>query len=260
MIVNSDYPIHPTAAKGFEIGADSYERGRPEFPIEAVDYLIQSLEIKPQSKVMDLGAGTGKFTRLLVPTKAVLTAVEPVEKMRQKFRSVLPEIEIVAGTAENIPAPDSSFDAVVVAQAFHWFDGDSALKEIHRVLKPNGKLGLIWNMRDESVNWVSELTRIVDAHEAGAPRYKTHEWKKAFDQTKSFTPLEKKTFKYLQKGTAETVVDRVQSISFISALSEKDRENVLQQIRGLLSRHPQTKGMEKLEIPYNTDVYWCTKI
>jgi ubiquinone/menaquinone biosynthesis C-methylase UbiE len=260
MIVNSDYPIHPTAAKGFEIGADSYERGRPDFPKDAVDYLIRSLEIKPQSKVMDLGAGTGKFTRLLIPTKAVLTAVEPVEKMRQKFRSVLPEIEILMGTAENIPAPDSSFEAVVVAQAFHWFDGYSALKEIHRILKPNGKLGLIWNVRDESVDWVSELTRIVDAHEVGAPRYKTYEWKKAFDQTTGFTPLENRAFKYLQKGTAETVVDRVQSISYISALSEKDRENVLQQVRVLLNGHPKTKGMEKLEIPYNTDVYWCTKI
>ncbi len=217
------------------------------------------LGIDPQSHVLDLGAGTGKFTRLLVPTKAKLTAVEPVEGMRKKFASILPGIQILSGTAESIPAGNSSFDAVVAAQAFHWFAGDLALKEIHRVLKLNGKLGLIWNVRDESFDWVSELTGILDGYSESVPRYGTDEWKKVFEHNPFFTPLKKRSFKHAQKGTIETVVDLVQSRSYIGSLREKDRGIVLRQVRALLMGHPQTKGKEEIEIPYRTDVYWCAK-
>jgi ubiquinone/menaquinone biosynthesis C-methylase UbiE len=251
--------INPTAAKGFANAADSYERGRPEYPAEALEYLIRSLGIGPRSKIMDLGAGTGKFTRLLVSTRAALTAVEPVEEMRKKFASVLPEFVILSGTAESIPAPNLSFDAVVAAQAFHWFASGAALREIHRILKPNGKLGLIWNLRDESLDWVSELTRIVDVHEADVPRYKTGAWKKVFDQTPIFTPLEKRSFKYNQPGNIETVLDLVQSRSYIAALPDQTRETVLKKVVELLKKHPQTKGKDEIMIPYSTDVYWCSK-
>jgi ubiquinone/menaquinone biosynthesis C-methylase UbiE len=251
--------INSIAAKGFGNSADSYERGRPEYPAEAVEYLIQSLEISPQSKVMDLAAGTGKLTRLLVPTKAALVAVEPVEEMRKKFIVQLPGIEILSGTAENIPVQSSSFDAVVVAQAFHWFAGDSALMEINRVLKPKGKLGLIWNVRDESLDWVSEIAQILKPHEVGVPRYGTNEWKKVFDENSAFSSLEKRSFGYSQKGNVETVIDLVQSRSYISVLPDGTRESVLRQVMELLRKHPQTKDREEIEIPYRTDVYWCSK-
>lgn len=136
--------INSAAAEGFQVGADAYERGRPDFPAEAVEFLIQTLNIHQGSHVLDLAAGTGKLTRRLVPTGAKLTAVEPVEGMRRKFSALLPGVEILEGTAEAIPLAGGSVDAVAVAQAFHWFDGPRALAEIHQVLKPEGRLGLVW--------------------------------------------------------------------------------------------------------------------
>ncbi|MBE9126100.1 MULTISPECIES: class I SAM-dependent methyltransferase [unclassified Coleofasciculus] len=155
--MNPTSSIHNAAAQGFQIAATAYERGRPEYPQEAVHFLLETLDISPEKTVLDLGAGTGKFTRLLTCAGAKLIAVEPVEGMRRQFSSLLPGIEIMFGTAESIPLASASVDVVLVAQAFHWFQGKSSLQEIHRVLKPGGWLGLIWNVRDESVEWVISL-------------------------------------------------------------------------------------------------------
>jgi ubiquinone/menaquinone biosynthesis C-methylase UbiE len=251
--------INSSAAQGFQAGADAYERGRPDFPAEAVKFLIQNLNINPGSRVLDLAAGTGKLTRRLVPTGAKLTAVEPVEGMRRKFSALLPGVEILEGTAEAIPLPSESLDTVVVAQAFHWFDGPRALAEIHRVLKPGGRLGLVWNIRDESVDWVGQLSRIINAYEEATPRFKTMEWKRVFEATPLFTPLEKRSFPHLQKGGIEMVDDRATSVSFIAALPTPDREKVAEQVRTLLATHPQTQGRTEFEIPYNTEVYVCSR-
>jgi ubiquinone/menaquinone biosynthesis C-methylase UbiE len=251
--------INSAAAEGFQVGAEAYERGRPDFPAEAVEFLIQSLKINQDSHVLDLAAGTGKLTRRLVPTGAKLTAVEPVEGMRRKFSALLLGFEILRGTAEFIPLNDGLVDTVVVAQAFHWFDGPRALAEIHRVLKPMGGLGLVWNIRDESVDWVDQLSRIINAHEGPTPRFKTQEWKRAFETTSLFTPLKKQTFPHLQKGGIEMVVDRATSVSFIAALPDPDREKVAEQVRTLLATHPQTQGRIEFEIPYDTQVYTCSR-
>lgn len=251
--------VHEKAAVGFDRAGDSYERGRPEYPQEAIDFLIETLQISPTSFVLDLGAGTGKFTKLLNRSKATVIAVEPVEGMIRKFQSLYPDIKVLKGSAEDIPLENNTVDAVIAAQAFHWFNGPSALKEIHRVLKPNGKLGLIWNVRDESISWIAELTKIIDPHEGGAPRFKTMSWKKAFDETKLFSELRLQHFSYIQKGTVETIVDRVGSISFISALPEHQRSDVLTQVRDLVRHHPDTKGQLEIKFPYRTDVYWCER-
>ena len=196
--------INSAAAEDFQVGADTYERGRPDFPAEAVEFLVQTLNINQASHVLDLAAGTGKLTRRLAPTGAKLTAVEPVEGMRRKFSALLTGVEILEGTAEAIPLPSESLDVVVVAQAFHWFDGPRALAEIHRVLKPGGRLGLVWNVRDESVDWVGQLSRIINAHEGATPRFKNMKWKKAFEDTSLFTPLEKRSFPHPQtRGRTE---------------------------------------------------------
>jgi ubiquinone/menaquinone biosynthesis C-methylase UbiE len=251
--------VNPTAAQGFGNTADSYERGRPEYPKEAVDYLVQILKIGPRSRVLDLGAGTGKFTRLLVPTQAHLTAVEPVEAMRAIFVSALPGVECLVGNAEKIPASESTFDVIVSAQAFHWFDAKAALLEMNRVLKPNGKVGLVWNLRDDSIDWVSKLSEILSARSTTVPRYGTYQWKRVFDQSQVFTPLEKRSFKYRQKGTKETVMDLVRSRSYVGSLRDEDRKTVLGRVGELLENHPQTKRKEEINIPYVTDVYWCSK-
>lgn len=251
--------IHDVAARGFEAAPDAYERGRPEYPAAAVAYLVQHLAIQPSTVIVDLGAGTGKFTKFLIPTGAKLIAVEPVAGMRKKLSELLPSVQSIEGTAEKIPLPNGSVDAVIVAQAFHWFNGSTALREIHRVLKSGGRLGLIWNARDESLDWVAQLTDIIDPHEKGAPRYRSGEWKRAFETTSLFTPLEMAEFRHSQIGPPEMVVDRVASISFISALSESEKALVLDQVRSLIRSHPLTSNKTILELPYRTDVFWCER-
>jgi SAM-dependent methyltransferase len=147
----------------------------------------------------------------------------------------------------------------VVAQAFHWFDGARALAEIHRVLKPKGKLALIWNVRDERVDWIAQLTAIVDAHEADVPRYRSGRWREAFDQTDLFGPLERHQFDHVHQGTPQMVLDRVSSISFIAALPQSDKSLVLAQVRDLLATHPQTKDQQEIAFPYRTDVFCCSR-
>ncbi len=251
--------IHEKAAKGFEIAGDAYERGRPDYPASAIEYLLHCLDVRPGSVVADLGAGTGKFTKLLGPSRARIIAVEPVEGMRKKFASLYPDIEIRSGTAETIPLEDEEVDAVVAAQAFHWFDGKKALREIHRVLKSAGGLGLIWNARDESVDWVARLTDIIDPHEGGAPRFKSMKWIEAFNDQPLFSPLEHRAFRHEQVGTHDTIVNRIASISFISALAPEVNSDVLNEVRSLLALHSATRGRTQLTLSYVTHVYWTKR-
>lgn len=252
--------IHEKAAVGIDRAGDSYERGRPEYPQEAIEFLVNNLQINKSSMVVDLGAGTGKFTKLIIPYSDNVIAIEPVEGMRNKFSSLYPEIKMLNGSAEKIPLEDKSADVVFVAQAFHWFNGPKALQEIYRVLKPKGRLGLIWNARDESKTWVAEMTRIIDPHEGGAPRYKSMNWKQAFDSTTLFSKLKFQHFNYIQVGDVETIVDRVGSISFISALPTDDKSRVLNQVRAMVTTHPETKNLLEIKLPYRTDVYWCERV
>ena len=134
--------VNPVAAAGFGRAADVYERSRPSYPADAVARLVSELDIRAGRRVLDLAAGTGKLTRLLAEHGAELVAVEPSAAMREAFVSVLPGVPVHEGTAEKIPLADTSVDAVVVAQAFHWFDAPRALVEIARVLRPVGGLAL----------------------------------------------------------------------------------------------------------------------
>src|SRR5262249_15575872 len=140
VIVNRDPKVRgPYTA--FADVAGAYERGRPGYPDEAVSWLVGD----GWSEVVDLGAGTGKLTRSLVVRGHGVTAVEPLDEMRAHLEDVLPNVRALNGRAEEIPLPDESADVVVSAQAFHWFDHDAALPEIARVLRPGGRLALVWN-------------------------------------------------------------------------------------------------------------------
>ena len=255
--------VHNVAAKGFNAAAEAYERGRPEYPRSSVNFLLKTLNITPEKIVVDLAAGTGKFTRLLASGGAKLVAIEPVEEMRGIFSSLLPEIEILNGTAESIPLPSASIDVVLVAQAFQWFQGKRSLQEIYRILKPYGQIGLIWNVRDESVEWVAKMTEIIESYRhfyhGNTPQYKSGKWKQFFDETTLFTLLQTRTFKQVHKYDRQTLVDRVASISWIAVLPEEIQSKVLHEIRDLLDKHPMLRGKEEFYHPYRTDVFWCAK-
>ena len=251
--------IHRTAAAGFPSAVESYEKGRPEYPPAALEHMKTVLGLAPGVVAVDIGAGTGKFTRQITKSGARIIAVEPIEEMRRKLISHLPDIDVFEGTAESIPLQDGSIDVAVAAQAFHWFDGEKALKEIHRILRLDGKLGLIWNLKDATVEWVAELDEIVAQYEGIAPRYKSGQWKSAFSSP-LFTQLERKQFRHVQSCTVEMVVDRVKSTSFIAALPADIQRNVSDQVRTLLRSHPMTANSDQIELPYITDVYWCTRL
>jgi SAM-dependent methyltransferase len=246
--------VHELAARGFDRAGDDYERGRPGYPPEAIEFLVGVLGIGRGSRVLDLAAGTGKLTRQLVPSGAQLVAVEPVAGMRAKLEETVAGVLALAGTAESIPLGEESVDAVCCAQAFHWFDAGRALEEIHRILRPGRGLALIWNVRDENVEWERRLTELMKRYESNAPRKRWGRWRKAFERTTLFTPLEERLFEHSQEGDVETMLARVASISFVSALPEEERAAFLDEVRALVEPHD-----SPLVMHYRTELYWCRR-
>lgn len=247
--------IHELATVGFGRAVDEYERARPGYPPEAVAWLVESLGIDASRTILDLAAGTGKLTRQLVPTGAAIVAVEPLAEMRARLEQALPGVEALAGAAEAIPLPEASVDAVTIGQGFHWFANERALAEIHRVLRPRGRLGLIWNARDESVDWVARLSDIIEPHRGDVPRFVSRKWQRALETTPLFGPLEERQFDFAHEMDGETLVARVASISFISALADEERERVLTAVRELAETHPDTRGRATFSLPYRTAVF-----
>lgn len=243
---------HPTAATGFGSSADAYERGRPSYPDGAVAYLAAELGLGPATRVLDLAAGTGKLTRLLVEGGADVVAVEPVAAMRAVLAEAMPDIAVLEGTAEAIPLAAASVDAVTVAQAFHWFNGEEALAEIHRVLRPGGGLALVWNAMDSGVEWVAALQGLVQGVRGSVPHYGGSPWRDAFQASRLFTPLTERTFGFKHELDEDGLVDRVASTSYVATLPDTDRRRLLDEVRALVAGVPRP-----LVLPYRTDVFCC---
>jgi SAM-dependent methyltransferase len=195
-----------------------------------------------------------------VTSGAEIVAVEPVAAMRARFAERFAAFEVVEGTAEAIPLPDASVDAVVVGQAFHWFDGERALGEIHRVLRPSCGLGLIWQQRAPERPWQDRLEVIIDRLHRGEPRFRAGAWRTAFDRTTLFEPLREATFRNVQRGRPEVIVDRVASISYVAAAAAEERDPILDAVRELLATDPDTAGHEVIELPYVTSFYWTFRL
>lgn len=247
--------INETAAQGFSAAAAGYVRGRPEYPEAIVGWLTSELGLSPGSTVVDLGSGTGKFLPRLNATGAAISAIEPVAEMRAEAMRRHPAINFHAGTAEAIPLADASADAVVCAQSFHWFATPVALAEIARVLKPDGALGLVWNVRDERVPWVAALTDIMAPYEGNIPRYASGAWRRLFPGHGFAMPAET-IFAHGHTGTPESVVvDRVLSVSFIAALPEPERARVRSALERLIAETPALAGQSEVTFPYATHAY-----
>jgi ubiquinone/menaquinone biosynthesis C-methylase UbiE len=244
--------IDDVAARGFEAGAAAYELARPGYPDEAVAILVASVGLAPGTVVCDLAAGTGKLTRRLVELGTSVTAIEPVDGMRRELAIAVPGVEVLEGTAEGIPLPDSSVDVVTVAQAFHWFDAPKALREIARVLRPGGWLALLWNERDESTPWVAEMSRIIRWHERTVSRYQHVSWAEIVGEAGLFTPLQEEQVLWDQPLTRDLLAERVRSISYIAAMPEPERERQVADVVGLVSRLA-----EPFPLPYRCRVQWA---
>ena len=242
--------MHPTATAGFGSSADAYERGRPSYPDDAIAYLAAELGLGPAARILDLAAGTGKLTRLLVEGGAEVVAVEPVAAMRAALERALPEVSVLEGTAESIPLAAGSVDAVTVAQAFHWFDADAAIVEIHRVLRPGGGLGLIWNVMGSDPNWLAALRELVHGIRGSVPAYGVSPWQEAFRATPLFRPLTQRTFDLVHELDEDGLVDRIVSTSYVAALPDADRARLVDQVRALVRDVPRP-----LRLPYRTDVF-----
>jgi SAM-dependent methyltransferase len=229
-------------ATSFGAAAAEYERGRPSYPDAAVAWLTPP----GAARVLDLGAGTGKLTRQLTCPDREVVAVEPLGPMREQFHRVLPAVPVVGGRAEAIPVADQSVDAVLVAQAWHWVDPARAAPEIARVLRPGGRLGLVWNVRDERVDWVARLGQIM--HPDGPPQMNTTNPVVG----PPFGPLERRDVEWSFDIDHQGLIDLVASRSYVITRPAAERRALLDEVRTLLRTHPDVADTRLVAVPYVT--------
>jgi SAM-dependent methyltransferase len=230
----------------FGARADAYHQFRPTYPLAAVQWALGA----PPLHVVEVGAGTGLMTEVLLAAGHRVTAVEPDPGMRAHLASSRhPRLTVVAGSAEELPVDDGAADAVVTAQAFHWFDLDRAVPELARVLAPDGVLAVVWNVRNDDVAWVDEMSQIVGRLDArsgtrdlGVPSLGSH-----------FETAQRSVFDHDQELDAEALVGLVETFSYV-ALSP-DRATIVEQIRRLTEEHPMLVGRKSFALPYQAIVY-----
>lgn len=234
-------------ARSFGRVAGTYQRVRPGYPPAAVEWL---LEQAPGRRVVDLAAGTGKLTQVLVASGADVVCVEPDANMRAELERALPGVPALDGSAEALPLADAGADAVCVAQAFHWFDAGAALTEIARVLVPGGVLGLLWNLRDDRIGWIRDLTVamrgagdvLADAGSvAGRPL-----------ESPAFGPVERREFANPVPFDRERLRDWASSTSRIVVLEPDDRERALADVVRVADEHPDLRGRPAFDMPFVT--------
>jgi SAM-dependent methyltransferase len=228
--------VDPVSALGFARGAALYERVRPEYPGQAVDWALQRLSLGSDSVVVDLAAGTGKLTRALVARGLSVLAVDPSAEMLARLGTVLPGVDAREGTAEAIPLADAAVDAVTVGQAFHWFEPQAALREIHRVLRPGGGLALFWNSRDLDDPVHAAWGEIVHEAKGSVLERETLDERAEIARSGLFGALEEWEHPWAQHLGVDEFVDLVGSRSYVARLDDPEREPILARLRALAER------------------------
>jgi SAM-dependent methyltransferase len=239
---------HPES-RSFELVAEVYERARPGYPPAAVSWIADRLDLRSDRIVLDLGAGTGKLTRSLVDTGARVIAVEPGDAMRAELERAVPRAQAIRGSAEDIPLPNASVDAITIGQAFHWFRHDVAIPELHRVLRPRGGVALIWNTRDPEHPLHREIGELI-APFVPPDRPAPDEWSRQLGESELFGPLEARRFSFIHQLDADGLADRMASVSFVAAAPPDARRELDSRLRQLAER---LGG--RVDFPYVTAVY-----
>lgn len=276
-----DGEVHPVAASGFNADQSVYESARPSYPSAVLDLVKR--EIVPALRepatasslsVLDLAAGTGKWTRLLLPLGiGQIVAVEPSPGMRREFQPLEhPGVVVLDGSATSIPLPDASMDVVFIAQAFHWFANVAALTEIHRVLKNDGTVVLIWNLEDRKTSWVARLREAYEKHEAGSPQYRLGLWRRPFEEPEMVQtvsnlfqlPIQERQVSHCVPNTRNGVWQRVLSKSYIQVLGAEQKKELKKEVDRILEGPDIDWGTQGdnqvLQYPYNTDIVWFKKL
>ncbi|ROR74413.1 methyltransferase family protein [Bogoriella caseilytica] len=203
----------------FGAAAGAYEAGRPSYPAEAVAWLLEpAAKLSDQPNVIDVGAGTGKLTRAVIERGAEVTAVEPDPEMLAELHAALPQVPCLVGTAERMPVPDASAEAVVAGQAWHWVDPVAASRECGRVLRPGGVLGLVWNVRDTDVEWVRRLGEIM--HGSAAEQMIADDAVRIHDP---FGTVERNQWRWERSMTRAQLLSMVQSRSYVITAAPERR-------------------------------------
>ena len=237
-------------SRSFGSAADAYESGRPGYPVEAVRWMLEPARAQgPRPRVVDVGAGTGKLTRALVDADAETVAVDPDSAMLARLRETIPGVPTFVGAAEQLPLPDAALDAVVFGQAWHWVDVAAASAEAGRVLRPGGVLGLIWNIRDDAVDWVAEMTAIMHGSNAevmlasGGPSV-----------ADPFGGLDSRSWSWTRTMTRGQLWDMVHSRSYLITAGPAERERIDRELGDLFDRVGATDDAP-VELPYVTTAF-----
>ena len=225
--------VHEAASTGFSRSAEAYDRARPDYPAAAVDRFAAALDLRPGSRVIDVGAGTGKLTAPLAERGADVLAVEPVAEMRARIAARAPTAARADGVAERLPADDGWADAIVAGQAFHWFATDAALAEFARCLRPDGRLGLIWNRRAPTDPLQTRITELLEPLRGDAPRHASNAWREVFEHPVAFEQRDGFELEFVQQLDRGGLLDRVGSISFVAALEPERRDELLAEVAEL---------------------------
>ena len=253
--------LHSSAQKGFSSSAELYQQVRPSYPQSITLWLQDRLQLSAESKLLDLGSGTGKFLPYLQQITQHITAVEPIEEMLAQLKIAFPNVQTLQAYSNNIPVQAQTVDAVTCAQSFHWFANIETLTEIHRILKPNGFLLLIWNQRDTNVNWVKVLADLITPFEGDTPRYHSNQWKNVFQEQELFNLFQETTIQHLHHGTVEQVVSkRLLSTSFIAAMPQPKQLEFKAQFEKIVHEYTGKSAQHEIDFPYITHVYVFKKI
>ncbi len=240
---------HEEMSRSFGSAAAAYEAGRPEYPAAAVEWMLEPVRSGGRPRVADVGAGTGKLTRALVATGAEVVAIEPDAVMLERLREASPGVPTAIGTGESLPLPDAELDAVVFGQAWHWVDEPAASAEAGRVLRSGGVLGLVWNIRDESVEWVAEMSRIMHGSNAemmlaqGGPQVAA-----------PFDTLESRSWAWPRAMTRAQLSDMVASRSYVITADTDERARIDRELVALFDRIGAVDDAV-IDLPYVTTAF-----